>query len=117
TFDSAGQEERAIELYREALDSGLREPYRHRAAIQLASSLRNVAQHGEAVRLLDELAADRPDSVGIAGLRALALHSAGRSGEALGSLLAVVARASTDEDVLRYRRSLTAYAMELDTSS
>ena len=42
TFDSAGQEERALELYRTALDGGLREPYRHRAVIQLASSLRNV---------------------------------------------------------------------------
>lgn len=113
TFDSAGQEQRAVELYREALNSGLREPFRHRAVIQLASSLRNLGEHEEAVRLLDELAADRPESIGIAGFRALALHSAGRSADALGSLLAAVAQASMDEDVLRYRRSLTAYAEEL----
>ncbi|MFC7492401.1 MULTISPECIES: tetratricopeptide repeat protein [unclassified Knoellia] len=113
TFDSAGQEERAVELYREALGGGLREPYRHRAVIQLASSLRNVGRHEEAVGLLDELALDRPDSIGIAGFRALALHSAGRPAEALGSLLAAVAHASMDDDVLRYRRSLTAYAQEL----
>lgn len=114
TFDSAGHEARAVELYRAALEGGLREPFRHRAVIQLASSLRNVGEHDEAVALLDELAAERPESVGIAGFRALALHSAGRSGEALGSLLAVVAQGSTDEDVLRYRRSLTAYANELE---
>lgn len=113
TFDSAGQEQRAVELYREALNSGLREPFRHRAVIQLASSLRNLGQHDAAVRLLDELALDRPESIGIAGFRALALHSAGRSADALGSLLAAVAHGSMDEDVLRYRRSLTAYAEDL----
>ena len=115
TFDSAGQEQHAIELYRSALAAGLREPFRHRALIQLASSLRNVGEYDEALRLLDELTAERPESVGIAGFRALVLHSAGRSGEALGSLLAAVAHGSTDEDVLRYRRSLTAYGEELVT--
>ena len=113
TFDSAGQPERAIELYREALGAGLREPFRHRAVIQLASSLRNVGGHDEAVRLLDELARDRPESIGIAAFRALALQSAGRPEEALGSLLAAVAHESMDEDVQRYRRSLTAYAADL----
>ncbi|KGN38733.1 cyanphycin synthetase [Knoellia subterranea KCTC 19937] len=113
TFDSAGQEERAIELYREALNSGLREPFRHRAVVQLASSLRNVGRSEEAVQLLESLAQDRPESVGIAGFLALALSSAGRSEEALGRLLSVVAQGSTDEDVLRYRRALTAYAGEL----
>ncbi|KGN32608.1 cyanphycin synthetase [Knoellia sinensis KCTC 19936] len=113
TFDSAGQEPRAIALYRDALNSGLREPFRHRAVIQLASSLRNVGEADEAVRLLRDLSADRPESVGIAGFLALALHSAGDSGEALGQLLSVVAQGSTDDDVLRYRRSLTAYAAEL----
>jgi cyanophycin synthetase len=113
TFDSAGQPERAVELYREALGGGLREPFRHRAVIQLASSLRNLGSHEEAVDLLDDLASQRPESIGIAGFRALALHSAGRSAEAVGSLLAAVAQGSMDEDVLRYRRSLRAYADEL----
>ena len=115
TFDSAGQPERAVQLYREALSGDLREPFRHRAVIQMASSLRNAGEHDEAVRLLDELALERPESIGIAGFRALALHSAGRSDEALGSLLAAVAHGSMDEDVLRYRRSLTAYAADLTT--
>lgn len=116
TFDSAGLPERAVPLYREALDGGLREPFRHRAVVQLASSLRNLGDHDESVRLLDDLAAEFPDSLGVAGFRALALHSAGRPAEAVGTLLSVVAHVSTDEDVLRYRRSLTAYAEELGST-
>ncbi|KRE41396.1 tetratricopeptide repeat protein [Knoellia sp. Soil729] len=113
TFDSAGQPERAVELYRQALGGGLREPFRHRAVIQLASSLRNLGQHEEAVELLDELAVERPESIGVAGFRALALQSAGRADEAVATLLAAVAQGSLDEDVMRYRRSLTAYAADL----
>ncbi len=113
THDSAGRPEQAVELYREALAGDLREPYRHRAKVQLASSLRNLGRTGEAVAILETLGEERPESIGIAGFRALALHSAGRADEALRVLLGAVAATSTDEDVLRYRRSLTAYAEEL----
>ncbi len=111
--DSAGQPDRAVELYRQALAGELREPYRHRAQVQLASSLRNLGRADEAVQILGVLGAELPESIGVAGFRALALHSAGRPAEALQVLLGAVAAASTDEDVLRYRRSLTAYAKDL----
>ncbi|CCH79658.1 Cyanophycin synthetase (fragment) [Nostocoides japonicum T1-X7] len=113
TLDSAGRPDEAVPLYREALAGGLREPYRHRAVVQLASSLRNLGRVEEAVRLLDDVAAEHPDSLGIAAFRALALHDAGRSDEALSVLIGTVAATSTDPDVARYRRSLTAYGKDL----
>ena len=41
-------------LYEEALAAGLREPHRHRAQVQLASSLRNLDRLDEAVEVIDE---------------------------------------------------------------
>ncbi|MDO5503990.1 MAG: tetratricopeptide repeat protein, partial [Actinomycetia bacterium] len=41
TFDTAGQAAEAVPLYEAALVGGLREPFRHRCQVQLASSLRN----------------------------------------------------------------------------
>jgi cyanophycin synthetase len=111
--DSAGDEAAAVPLYEEALAAGLREPHRHRAQLQLASSLRNVGRVDEAVAVIDDVAARHPDSLGVAAFRALVHHDAGGPGRALGDLLAAVAATSTDPDVVRYRRALTAYAAEL----
>ena len=113
TYDSAGREEDAVPLYREALALGLREPHRHRAQLQLASSLRNLGRLDEASALVDEVAAAHPDSVGVNMFRVLVLHDAGRGPEALRDLMTLLATTSTDDDVARYRRALTAYASEL----
>ena len=113
TRDSAGDEAAAVPLYEEALAAGLREPHRHRAQVQLASSLRNVGRLDEAVAVIDDVAARHPDSLGVAAFRALVHHDAGGSTRALSELLAAVASTSTDPDVVRYRRALTAYAAQL----
>jgi cyanophycin synthetase len=113
TYDSAGDPDRAVPLYREALELGLREPHRHRAQLQLASSLRILGQVDQARALVDEVVARHPDSVGAAMFRALVLHDAGRGDEALRDLMTLLATTSTDEDVAQYRRSLTAYARAL----
>ncbi len=47
-LDAAGEEPEAIGLYEEALAAGLKEPHRHRAQLQLASSLRAVGRVSEA---------------------------------------------------------------------
>ena len=113
TFDSAGREDEAAGLYAQALAEGLREPLRHRCLLQLASTLRNLGRHDEAGARIDEAAATEPASIGVAMFRALIHHDGGRADQALADLLALLAVESTDADVARYRRSLTAYAAEL----
>jgi len=110
TLDAAGREADAVPLYEEALDSGLPEPHRHRARIQLASSLRNLGRPGEAVTLLDALVAERPESAAAIAFRALACLDAGQAETGVADLIDALLARATDDDSFAYRRALTAYA-------
>ncbi|HEY7719637.1 MAG TPA: tetratricopeptide repeat protein [Pedococcus sp.] len=112
-LDAAGREREAIDAYRKALADGLREPHRHRARIQLASSLRVVGAPGEAYDLLTALAAERPHSVAVSAFRALAALDSGRAPEAVADLVEALLHHAGDEDTLSYQRALHAYAEEL----
>jgi len=109
--DSAGRPDEAIPLYRRALDLGLDAEHEPQAIIQLASSLRNVGETGEALALLErahEDAAESPYRDAIAAFHALALASSGAPHRALSiALLALVPH------LPRYHRSMTAYAHEI----
>ena len=51
-FDSTGHPDRAVPLYRRALELGLQGGPRRQAVIQMASSLRNLGHADESVALL-----------------------------------------------------------------
>ena len=105
--DSAGRADGAIPLYEQALEAGLPDAERRRALLQLGSSLRNVGRIDESVALLEAARLEYPDFRPLRAFLALALHSAGRSQEALAELLNVIA------DEGDYERSLRGYASEL----
>ena len=109
-LDAAGQEREAIEVYRKALAAGLREPHRHRARIQLASSLRVVGSAEESYELLSELAVERPHSVAIAAFRALSAVDCGKADEAVADLVDSLIHHAGDEDTLSYQGALHRYA-------
>lgn len=111
-YDFAGREAEAEPLYRRALAAGLAEPERSRAVIQLASTLRNLDRPAEAVELLRDLLAARPDDPLAPDARAfaaLALHDLGLHAEALRESLAALG-----PHLGRYGRAVAAYAAELD---
>ncbi|WBO66727.1 tetratricopeptide repeat protein [Streptomyces camelliae] len=112
-WDSTGHSDKAVPLYREALARGLSEVSRYkgrRAKIQLASSLRNLGEAEEGVRLLTpELLApsDELDDAVRAAL-ALCLSSLGRDREGLSLVLGALAA-----HLPRYQRSMANYARAL----
>jgi tetratricopeptide (TPR) repeat protein len=107
SFDSWGHPDRAVPLYREALEAGLTGERRRRAVIQLASSLRNLGQPRESIALLTSERDARSDQLddAVRAFLALALADVGRNREALSIALAALA-----PHLPRYQRSLASYA-------
>ncbi|QJU55356.1 tetratricopeptide repeat protein [Herbiconiux sp. KACC 21604] len=109
--DSGGREAEADRHYAAATAAGLADVDPGRAAqlaIQHASTLRNLGRIEEAVTLLRN-APEHPDTgAAPAVFLALALHSAGRSAEALR-----VALEAIEPTLPRYHRSVRAYAAAL----
>jgi cyanophycin synthetase len=114
-YDAAGDAAHAIGRYEAALAGGLREPHRHRAQIQAASTLRNLGDYDRALRLLDEVEVTHPGNVAVAAFRALVHVDSGRSGDAVADLVDTLVDRAADEDAAAYRRSLHAYAAQLRT--
>lgn len=108
-YDVAGQPDSAIARYDESLAAGLREPFRRRARLQRAASLRVLGRTDEAISELDSLAAEWPDNQAVATFRALAYHDGGRDTAALRDVLAGVLAHSTDPEIDHYRTRLASY--------
>jgi len=110
-LDYAGREAEAEPLYRRALAAGLDSDRRSQAAIQLASTLRNLGRPGESVALLRaELAAKHDDGFddARAGFLALALADSGQALDAVSAALKALAG-----HLPQYGRAIGYYADEL----
>lgn len=109
--DYADREAEAESLYRSAIDAGLDESRAPRAAIQLASTLRNLGRHDEAVRMLEDVLHAHPSDEWTAPAAAfLALALVSRGDERDGAAVALSALA----DLLPvYSASVRFYAAEL----
>jgi cyanophycin synthetase len=111
--DAIGDEQSAIGLYERALASGLREPHRHRAQLQLASSLRVVGRVVEAQQIIAAVLDARPHNTAALMLRALVQADLGQERQAVADLIRATLEATTDVDTQSYRRALRSYADEL----
>jgi tetratricopeptide (TPR) repeat protein len=120
--DYVGQEAEAEPLYRRAIELGLDAATQPRAVIQLASTLRNLAEVAtapgvreerldEGVALLDELLSQHPDDEWTApGAAFLSLTLASRGQEREAASVALVALASL---LPAYNSSVRDYALAL----
>ncbi|GGL05662.1 tetratricopeptide (TPR) repeat protein [Curtobacterium luteum] len=110
-YDSTGDEAAADEEYAAATRAGLAEVDPDRAAqmvVQHASTLRNLDRVDEAIAMLRD-APEHPATGAVPRVfLALALHSAGRTDEALR-----VAIEALEPTLPRYHRSVRAYAAAL----
>jgi Tetratrico peptide repeat len=116
-WDSTGHSDRAVPLYKRALDDGLTGYRRRRAVIQMSSSLRNIGQVEAAVswlsaeRGIDPASLDeqtRTLSDAISATLALCLVDSGREREAVSIAVGALA-----PHLPRYQRSMANYARML----
>ncbi|MFU8850434.1 tetratricopeptide repeat protein [Micromonospora sp. SL1-18] len=106
-WDSTGHSDKAVPLYRKALELGIDGIRRRRSVIQMSSSLRNIGQPGESVRLLTEERERGSDELddAVSATLALALTSVGREREAVSIAVGALAK-----HLPRYQRSMANYA-------
>lgn len=109
--DRAGREWEAVGPYREALALGLPPDLDLRCRIQLASTLRNLGEHAEAVAMLREAVAAHPDHRAARMFLALALYSDGQGAAAVHELLDLLLTDPGPPEA--YRTSLRWYADDL----
>lgn len=106
-YDAFGDVADAVPLYRQAIAMGLHGSRRREAAIQLASSLRNLGHASESVAVLRTEAARCSDGLddAVQAFLALALADAGREREAVAIALSALA-----PHLLGYQRAIEQYA-------
>ncbi len=116
-WDSTGHSDRAVPLYKRALDDGLSGYRRRRAVIQMSSSLRNIGQVETAVSWLEAERGIDPASIdeqtrtlsdAISATLALCLVDSGREREAVSVAVGALA-----PHLPRYQRSMANYARML----
>jgi tetratricopeptide (TPR) repeat protein len=114
--DSLGLGEEAVAHYEAALAGDLSDADLRGAFLGLGSTLRALGRDDDSDRVLRQGIERFPDFRPLRVFHALTAYSRGRPKEAVRALLEVLLDSTSDPDILRYRRSLAAYAEDLDRS-
>jgi tetratricopeptide (TPR) repeat protein len=112
-YDTAGQEEKARELYERALDLGLAGDTLRRCLCQYGSTLRWLGQYNTSLAALDRAKKQWPESDAVCVFRALTLNDAGRSDEAVAELMTVITAHAEVTDLGRWAEGLRGLAQWL----
>jgi tetratricopeptide (TPR) repeat protein len=112
-YDTAGQEEKARELYERALDLGLAGDTLRRCLCQYGSTLRWLGQYNTSLAALDRAKKQWPESDAVRVFRALTLNDAGRSDEAVAELMTVITSHAEVTDLGRWADGLRGLAQWL----
>ncbi|HEX6703896.1 MAG TPA: tetratricopeptide repeat protein [Albitalea sp.] len=114
--DSLGLEQEAVAHYEAALAGELGDDERRSALLGLGSTLRALGRDADSDRVLREGIARFPDFKPLRVFHALTAYNLGRPRDAIEQLIGLLLESTDDPTILRYRRSLSAYARDLDRS-
>jgi tetratricopeptide (TPR) repeat protein len=114
--DSMGLEEEAVEHYRAAIGGDLSDEELRGVLLGLGSTYRALGRDAESDEIFRRGIERFPDFAALRVFQAMTLYNLGRSREAVRELILVLLESSSDPSIDRYRRSLGAYAEDLDRS-
>jgi predicted Zn-dependent protease len=115
--DYAGAPDRAAPLYERAFAAGLSGTELRRGLTSYGSTLRNLDRAGDAVAVLSAAAEQFPHDPLVRCYLALALHSAGRTADALATMLELALGHLADGELQANRWALANYAAALRTGT
>jgi tetratricopeptide (TPR) repeat protein len=105
SYDTDGQEERALVYYERALP-GLTGDTKRRCLLQYGSTLRNLGRFDESLEVFTKACQEFPESDSLRVFKALTLNAAGRKDKALASLLLVIADRVDTAEIKRYEAAI-----------
>jgi tetratricopeptide (TPR) repeat protein len=114
--DSMGFEEEAVAHYEAAIAGELSDEELRSALLGLGSTYRTLGRDEESDRTFRRGIERFPDFLPLRVFHALTAYNLGRSRESVEQLVKVLLESTSDPAILRYRRSLSAYAEDLDRS-
>jgi tetratricopeptide (TPR) repeat protein len=114
--DSLGCEEEAVGHYEAALAGELSDDELRPLLLGLGSTYRTLGRDEDSDRTFRAAIERFPDFRPLRVFHAMTEYNLGRSREAVRSLIEVLLETTSDPQILRYRRSLGAYAEDLDRS-
>jgi tetratricopeptide (TPR) repeat protein len=114
--DSLGLEEEAVDHYEVAIAGGLPDDELRGALLGLGSTYRALGRDADSARIFRSATERFPDDLALRVFQALTNYNLGRNREAVADLVRVLLQSTSDPSILRYRRSLAAYAEDLDRS-
>ena len=111
--DSAGREHEAVAHYRRAFELGVPPDEEQGALVGFGSTLRNVGEVEESLRMLADAVARFPENAALRVFLAYARWSAGAPAEAMRELVGALYVGEPRPELARYERAIRGYADEL----
>ena len=105
SYDTDGQEEKAIGYYERALPH-LTGETRRKCLLQYGSTLRNLDRFEESLDVFKKACAEFPESDSLRVFKSLTLHAAGHKDKALATLLLVIADRVDSPEIKRYEAAI-----------
>lgn len=112
TYDSLGEESKAVPHYEAALAGGLVRD-REGAFVGLGSTYRCLGQYEKARRIFDQALVEFPQNRALQVFRAMTLHNLGEHESAMSHLLVLLVDTTSDPAIRSYEKALRFYSDKL----